>query len=86
MLLHTGYEEDSEVVRWFWMLVKEYSNEQRLRLLQFITGTSSIPLEGFKGLKGSDGTNQLFTIDMDYSDNGDNAFPRYIISIVWFVL
>ena len=57
--------------------MKEYSNEQRLRLLQFITGTSSIPLEGFKGLKGSDGTNQQFTIDMDYTINGDDTFPRY---------
>ena len=65
------------MIIWFWRVVKEYSNEQRLRLLQFITGTSSVPLEGFKGLKGSDGTNQLFTIDMDYSDNGDDSFPRY---------
>ena len=67
------------MIIWFWRVVKEYSNEQRLRLLQFVTGTSSIPLEGFKGLKGSDGTNQQFTIDMDYSDNGDDAFPRYAV-------
>lgn len=66
------------MVIWFWQVVKEYSNEQRLRLLQFITGTSSIPLEGFRGLKGSDGGIQQFTIDMDYSDNGDDIFPRYL--------
>jgi len=58
--------------------VDGYSNEQRLRLLQFVTGTSSIPLEGFKGLKNSDGSYQVFTIDMDYSEYGDEAFPRYV--------
>ncbi|XP_065896635.1 E3 ubiquitin-protein ligase HECW1-like isoform X3 [Dysidea avara] len=71
-----GYEENSEVITWFWKVVEEYSNEQRLRLLQFVTGTSSIPLEGFKGLKNSDGSYQVFTIDMDYSEYGDEAFPR----------
>lgn len=32
-----------------------FSNEQRLRLLQFVTGTSSIPFEGFSALRGSIG-------------------------------
>ncbi len=30
-------------------------NERRLRLLQFVTGTSSIPYEGFAALRGSNG-------------------------------
>lgn len=58
--------------------MEEYSNEKRLRFLQFVTGTSSIPLEGFKGLKNSDGSIQIFTIDMDYSGYGDDAFPRLV--------
>lgn len=32
-----------------------FSNEQRLRFLQFVTGTSSIPYEGFAALRGSTG-------------------------------
>lgn len=32
-----------------------FTNEQRLRLLQFVTGTSSIPFEGFSALRGSIG-------------------------------
>lgn len=32
-----------------------FSNEQRLRLVQFVTGTSSIPYEGFSALRGSTG-------------------------------
>jgi len=74
----TGYEEDSEVITWFWKVVDEYSNEQRLRLLQFVIGTSSIPLGGFKELKNPYGSYQVFTIDMDYSAYGDEAFPRYV--------
>ncbi|TRY89279.1 hypothetical protein DNTS_014789 [Danionella cerebrum] len=32
-----------------------FNNEQRLRLLQFVTGTSSVPYEGFTALRGSNG-------------------------------
>lgn len=32
-----------------------FTNEQRLRLVQFVTGTSSIPYEGFSALRGSTG-------------------------------
>eukprot|EP00961_Rhodomonas_salina_P048993 657756-Rhodomonas_salina.1 len=31
------------------------SNEERLKLLQFATGTASIPSRGFANLQGSDG-------------------------------
>jgi E3 ubiquitin-protein ligase HECW2 len=34
---------------------RRFTNEQRLRLLQFVTGTSSIPFEGFSALRGSIG-------------------------------
>lgn len=37
------------------MCINRFSNEQRLRLLQFVTGTSSIPFEGFSALRGSIG-------------------------------
>ncbi|KAF1598560.1 UNVERIFIED_CONTAM: E3 ubiquitin-protein ligase HECW1, partial [Eudyptes robustus] len=35
--------------------VERFNNEQRLRLLQFVTGTSSVPYEGFAALRGSNG-------------------------------
>lgn len=34
---------------------KKFDNERRLRLLQFVTGTSSIPYDGFAALRGSNG-------------------------------
>ncbi|KAJ8920279.1 hypothetical protein NQ315_011940 [Exocentrus adspersus] len=50
-----GYHDQHPVVVWFWQAIERFSNEQRLRLLQFVTGTSSIPFEGFSALRGSIG-------------------------------
>lgn len=44
-----------QVIVWFWHVIERFSNEQRLRLLQFVTGTSSIPIDGFANLRGSTG-------------------------------
>nr|XP_057938635.1 E3 ubiquitin-protein ligase HECW2 isoform X2 [Doryrhamphus excisus] len=50
-----GYHDNHIVIRWFWSAVERFNNEQKLRLLQFVTGTSSIPYEGFASLRGSNG-------------------------------
>ncbi|XP_010883997.2 E3 ubiquitin-protein ligase HECW1 isoform X2 [Esox lucius] len=50
-----GYHDGHIVMRWFWGAVEHFNNEQRLRLLQFVTGTSSVPYEGFAALRGSNG-------------------------------
>ncbi|XP_069854228.1 E3 ubiquitin-protein ligase HECW1 isoform X2 [Dipodomys merriami] len=50
-----GYHDAHLVIRWFWAAVEHFNNEQRLRLLQFVTGTSSVPYEGFAALRGSNG-------------------------------
>ncbi|KAL5473648.1 hypothetical protein EMCRGX_G028156 [Ephydatia muelleri] len=55
-----GYSAQHKVITWFWETVESYSNEQQLRLLQFVTGTSSIPFGGFKVLGGGN----RFTIQM----------------------
>ncbi|KAJ9106012.1 hypothetical protein QFC19_003348 [Naganishia cerealis] len=51
-----------EVVEWFWKCVKSWPAERKSRLLQFTTGTSRIPVNGFKDLQGSDGPRR-FTIE-----------------------
>ncbi|CAH0563781.1 unnamed protein product [Brassicogethes aeneus] len=55
---------DTPVVQWFWQAVESYSEEMRARLLQFVTGSSRVPLQGFKALQGSTGAAgpRLFTI------------------------
>lgn len=51
----SGYHDGHQVIIWFWQVIEKFTNEQRLRLLQFVTGTSSIPYEGFSALRGSTG-------------------------------
>ncbi|XP_060064691.1 E3 ubiquitin-protein ligase HECW2-like [Ylistrum balloti] len=51
----SGYHDQHPVVQWFWTAIEKFDNERRLRLLQFVTGTSSIPYEGFSALRGSNG-------------------------------
>ncbi|KAH0541114.1 E3 ubiquitin-protein ligase SMURF2 [Cotesia glomerata] len=55
---------DTPVVKWFWQIVESYGEEMRARLLQFVTGSSRVPLQGFKALQGSTGAAgpRLFTI------------------------
>ena len=70
--LPSGYHAAHQVVMWFWQAVESFDNEERLRLLQFVTGTSSVPIAGFKALRGSNGPKK-FTIDYF---NDVQAFPR----------
>ncbi|KAF4978729.1 hypothetical protein FZEAL_4922 [Fusarium zealandicum] len=59
---YRGYTESDEVVQNFWATVRGWDGEQKSRLLQFTTGTSRIPVNGFKDLQGSDGPRR-FTIE-----------------------
>ncbi|OWZ27082.1 E3 ubiquitin-protein ligase NEDD4 [Cryptococcus neoformans c45] len=59
---YRGYNPSDEVVEWFWKIVKNWPAEKKSRLLQFTTGTSRIPVNGFKDLQGSDGPRR-FTIE-----------------------
>uniref|UniRef100_T1JDY1 E3 ubiquitin-protein ligase n=1 Tax=Strigamia maritima TaxID=126957 RepID=T1JDY1_STRMM len=56
------YHANHIVIQWFWRVVLSFNNELRARLLQFVTGTSRVPMNGFKELYGSNGP-QLFTIE-----------------------
>ena len=59
---YRGYTEKDEVVQFFWETIRSWDGEQKSRLLQFATGTSRIPVNGFKDLQGSDGPRR-FTIE-----------------------
>lgn len=69
---YRGYQESDEVIQNFWKIVRSWDAEQKSRLLQFTTGTSRIPVNGFKDLQGSDGPRR-FTIEK----SGDpGALPK----------
>ena len=76
---YRGYTENDEVIQHFWKCIRSWDSEQKSRLLQFATGTSRIPVNGFKDLQGSDGPRR-FTIEK----SGEvNQLPK---SHTWYVL
>lgn len=62
-----GYTAASAVVRWFWDVVDGMDKEDLALLVQFVTGTSKVPLDGFAALQGVHGP-QKFQIHKAYGD------------------
>lgn len=73
------YHQNHIIIQWFWRAVLSFPNEMRSRLLQFVTGTSRVPMNGFKELYGSNGP-QMFTIEKWGTPNN---FPR---AHTWYVV
>lgn len=55
---HT-YTQDSVQIKWFWQTVREFSPQERAQLLQFVTGSSKVPLGGFAALSGMHGITKV---------------------------
>ncbi|GAA5954405.1 hypothetical protein JCM3765_004449 [Sporobolomyces pararoseus] len=70
---YRGYDAQDQVVGWFWKVVGAWPAEKRARLLQFATGTSRTPVNGFRDLQGSDGPRK-FTIEKALVSKG--ALPK----------
>lgn len=69
---YRGYSKNDQIIKWFWELVSAWDSEKKSRLLQFVTGTSRIPVNGFCDLQGSDGPRK-FTIE---KSNNVNQLPK----------
>ncbi|CAI5701124.1 unnamed protein product [Peronospora effusa] len=59
-----GIEQELEVMEWFWDVVGSFTDDQRARLLQFATGCSRVPVEGFRALTSASGIVHPFTLQM----------------------
>ena len=65
---YEGYKPGDQVIQWFWNVVLDLKREDKAKLVQFITGTSKVPLEGFANLQGMRGT-QIFNIHRAFGEN-----------------
>jgi hypothetical protein len=63
-----------KVIKWFWKAVEDMSSEERVRLLQFVTGCGRLPAQGFKALQSSDGKYRKFNIQS--ISKRDSLYPR----------
>lgn len=66
---YRGYDKTDQVIEWFWQCLRSWPAERKSRLLQFTTGTSRVPVNGFKDLQGSDGPRR-FTIEKSGDPQG----------------
>ena len=62
-----NYSTSSPQIQWFWRAVRSFDEEEQAKLLQFVTGTSKVPLNGFKELEGMNGFSR-FNIHKDYGN------------------
>lgn len=65
---YENYSGSSKQVQWFWRAVKSFDADERAKLLQFATGTSKVPLDGFKELPGMNGVSK-FSIHRVYNSS-----------------
>ena len=52
---YDGFDRDAQVVQWFWDFINNSSDDHCRLLLQFVTGSSSVPFGGFSKLGGEKG-------------------------------
>jgi HECT-domain (ubiquitin-transferase) len=53
--VYQNYTAETPVVKWLFEVLEEFDNSERAEFIQFVTGSSKVPVEGFKGLRGSRG-------------------------------
>ncbi|NXD60306.1 HUWE1 ligase, partial [Corvus moneduloides] len=49
------YQGNSIQIQWFWRALRSFDQADRAKFLQFVTGTSKVPLQGFAALEGMNG-------------------------------
>lgn len=58
---YQGYKATDKEIQWFWNILFSLSRSEKAAFLQFVTGSSKVPLSGFSELQGMRGV-QKFSI------------------------
>uniref|UniRef100_A0AAR2LAM8 E3 ubiquitin-protein ligase HACE1 n=1 Tax=Pygocentrus nattereri TaxID=42514 RepID=A0AAR2LAM8_PYGNA len=65
----SGYDTEEPVIQWFWEVVESLTQEERVLLLQFVTGSSRVPHGGFAFLMGGSGLQKFTIAAVPYTSN-----------------
>ncbi|XP_016405866.1 E3 ubiquitin-protein ligase HACE1 [Sinocyclocheilus rhinocerous] len=65
----SGYDLQEPVIQWFWEVVENLTQEDRVLLLQFVTGSSRVPHGGFAFLLGGSGLQKFTIAAVPYTSN-----------------
>ncbi|CAM9823054.1 unnamed protein product [Sphacelaria rigidula] len=77
---YTTYKSTDKEIQWFWNVLRSFSREDLALFLQYVTGTSKVPLGGFAMLQGMRGI-QKFNIHKAFG--GSHLLPA---AHTWCVL
>lgn len=58
-VIYKNYSKQSKVIQWLWEVLEEFNNTEKAEFIQFVTGSSKVPVEGFKGLRGTNGVQKV---------------------------
>jgi hypothetical protein len=70
-----GFTKDSNEVRWFWKVIREFNLEEREKILHFATGSRRPPVGGFAYLLGFAGGLHKFTLHCVKAEKNMNRLP-----------
>ena len=60
--VYTGYTENDSTIKDFWMIVRQYDQRKLANLLHYCTGSTRVPILGFKFLESNRNMVAKFTI------------------------
>jgi len=60
-----NYVKYDQIIIWLFEVLESFDMELRTAFLQFVTGSSRVPVEGFKDLRGMNGV-QKFNIHKEF--------------------
>ena len=70
---YNGYFTNDKIIMDFWDIIIELPQDKLARLLQFCTGSSRVPIGGFRSLESNRGNKSPFCITkVEYENNGQN--------------
>lgn len=73
--IYKAYSGASLVIQWLWEVLEELSNSEKAEFIQFVTGSSKVPVEGFKGLRGPNGIQKVEVVKLN-CDSPDERLPQ----------
>lgn len=73
--IYKSYSAASPTVQWLWEVLEELSNSEKAEFIQFVTGSSKVPVEGFRGLRGPNGIQKVEIVKLS-CDKPDQRLPQ----------
>jgi E3 ubiquitin-protein ligase HUWE1 len=77
---YNGYTQNSPIIRWLWEILENFDKQEKAAFIQFVTGTSKVPLEGFSQLRGMGGVLQKFMVHKAFDTN------KLPTSHTWYII